>query len=723
MLAPARFQRLLFVGAAFLSAALLFSIQPMVARLFAPLLGGAPAVWNTSLVFFQIVLLAGYAYSHFAAQRLAPANQRWVQLALLLLAAAALPITVIRPPDALSSSDHPALWLLVALALSVGLPFFVLSTQAPLLQVWLARHGRQPYFLYSASNAGSFLALIAYPLLIEPSLGVKTQSLLWAGAFLLLIPEIWLAAKPPAAPGLSPAQDTSAIPTASRRFAWVALAFIPSSLLQGVTSYLTADIASIPLLWAIPLALYLLTFVVAFAEKSLVSPMFLDKALALGAVSLVLLLALDASQPGSLLILVHLAFFTLASLFCHTRVASLRPPPSRLTEFYLWLSVGGALGGFFNALLAPQLFTHVVEYPAMVILACAARSGLWRGTPAERLRDLAFGAVLLMLAGFAAILARVYRGEPNAPWGAVGFGLLAAVAFFSKARPLRLTLGLAAILIGSSLTGSPRGRTLHSERNFFGVLRVTHDPSGPYHRLYHGTTVHGVQFASGPNRCEPLSYYYPGGGFDRIWRFALAHPGVTNVAAVGLGAGSAMALGQSHQAWSIFEIDPAIIRLAKDTRWFTFLQCSPARFEYFLGDARLRLAESPPARFDFLILDAFSSDSVPMHLLTREAFRLYRQKMRPNSLIAVHISSRNLRLEPMVANVAHAEGLAVFRPAHLLGANHRGTFEAQWLLLAPATSIPPGLDSVRQWVRVPPDPSGPLWTDDFCSLWSVISIQ
>jgi hypothetical protein len=713
-------ERMLFALASFLSAALLFSVEPMMGRMLAPLLGGAPAVWNTCLVFFQLILLLGYLYSHLIATRLSPTAQRRAQVILLLLACATLPLRI--PMVNLENpAASPLLWLLKTLLITVGLPFFALSTQAPLLQSWLGRRGQSPFFLYAASNAGSLIALLAYPIAIEPTLRMAHQVVIWAVGFGTLIPLVWLVGKPVQAAAPSKHTESSGPIAWPRRLLWFALAFVPSSLLQGVTSYLGADIASLPLLWVIPLAIYLATFIVAFSESIRVSWQKLDWLLALGAVCLVLLMAIEASQPAWLIMSVHLLFFTVASLFCHMRLSQNRPEPARLTEFYLWMAIGGAAGGLFNALIAPNIFSRIIEYPLAMLLACLLRPGAWRDSAAQRGKDFGYSIAFAILTVGAALLLHTYAGSGRM-WSSAIFGTLALACFFTKNHPLRFAMCLGVTLVAGTLAGSRQGQLLHVERNFFGVLRVTR--TGDFYRLYHGTTIHGLQRASDPNRCQPLSYYYEGGAFHRMWELAQKERGVTNIAVVGLGAGSAVAYSLPHQKWSIYEIDPAVIRLASESNWFTFLGCSPhPKPEYILGDARLFLARAPRGKFDLMIMDAFSSDTVPMHLLTQEAMLMYVEKLAPRGFILMHVSSRNLRLEPVVANVAAAAGLDCYQPAYVRSPNNDYTFEASWLLLARPAEAPAILKNKREWRLLPPDPHAPTWTDDFLNIWSVIAFK
>jgi len=369
-------------------------------------------------------------------------------------------------------------------------------------------------------------------------------------------------------------------------------------------------------------------------------------------------------------------------------------------------------------LIAPNVFSRIVEYPLAILLACLLRPGLWRASLVERVKDVSYPVAFAALAAAAAIMLRALKGESL--WPSLTFGVLALACFFMKNQPLRFALSLAAVLVGGAIAGSKRGQLFHVERNFFGVLRVTQN--GPFYRLYHGTTVHGMQRVSEPKLCEPLAYYYPGGALHRMLELAQKGRSITNVAVVGLGAGSAVSYAKPHEHWSIYEIDPAVIRIASESKWFSFLKCSEhPPLEYFVGDARLLLAKAPARKFDFMIMDAFSSDSVPMHLLTREAMRMYLEKLAPGGLIAMHVSSRNLRLEPVVANVAAAEGLECYEPAYVQSPDEEGTFSASWLLLVRPGEGPEVLKNTKEWRRFASDPKGVVWTDDFLNLWSVIA--
>ncbi len=513
----------LYTATIFLGAALLFLLQPMFARLVLPLFGGSPAVWNTAMVFFQAVLLAGYAYVHASLRWLGPRRQPLVHLPLMLLPFAVLPVAVgagwTPPADA-----NPAAWLLALLTASIGLPFFVVSTSSAVLQGWFAAtdhpRARDPYFLYAASNAGSMLALLVYPALLETHFTLSQQSALWSWGYGVLVvltagcarqlhrrtagnPTIH--AEPKSSPPIGP--------DSRQRLRWVVLSFLPSSLLLGVTAHLSTEVAAIPLMWVVPLALYLATFVLAFARHPLVPAGLPRRIYPILLVALVLLFNLQATEPVWGLSLLHLAVFFFAALLCHGQLATHRPDAANLTEFYLWLALGGALGGLFNGLLAPMLFNAVVEYPLALVLTAALALGPAMARWSDGLWPLALGI------GVAGIF--WFLGPNGSVAPQIVFGLGAVACFLFSRRPLRFALGAAALLLAGQTYDGQRGRLLYRERSFFGVHRITTDASGHFHQLLHGKTLHGRQSLDPTRRREALTYYHATG---RRVKFSLGWP-------------------------------------------------------------------------------------------------------------------------------------------------------------------------------------------------------
>src|ERR1044072_4870470 len=613
----------------FLSAGLLFSVQPMVAKMLLPLLGGTPAVWNTCMVFFQGLLLAGYVYAMFISRRTVR-QQIVFQLVLLLLACVSLPIGLSAFwLNSVPANTNPVFWLLACLAGTVGFPFFITSSNGPLLQKWFSNTGvrsaTDPYFLYSASNAGSFVALLGYPALIEPNFNLQRQSRIWAIGYLLLIGLIALCAfllrrsRAGVVDMVEPTDGAATIdnaPSSGKRLRWIALAFVPSSLMLGVTNYVTTDIASLPLLWVVPLAIYLLTLVLAFSRRQIISLRSLTIVLPAITVLFLFIYFSRMSIEPSWMIALSLVYFFVAALACHTRIAALRPATRHLTEFYLWFSLGGVLGGIFNALLAPLIFTSIVEYPLIVLLACLV---LPRASGELKLnwKDYAKPVVILISTLILAVAV-----NNLARWTLSGLlvvlGLPMIVAYFTRHRPLIFVLSIAAIIVGSTFV-SVDNRTLHVERNFFGLLRVTSNADDSMHAIFHGSTIHGREFTAKERRCDPISYFHREGPLGYVFTAFRASPAPKNVAVVGLGAGAIIAHAVPAENWTYYEINPAVVEIARDKRYFSYVEeCAQVPFNVVLGDARLRLREAPDAGYGLIVMDAFSSDAIPVHLMTQQ---------------------------------------------------------------------------------------------------------
>jgi hypothetical protein len=734
----------LFAVTLLVSASLLFCVQPMIAKMILPFLGGSPSVWNTCMVFFQAMLLAGYAYAHGTTVLLGVRRQALVHLALLAVPLLVLPF-VISEADvrSLAPDANPTPWLLGLLFTSVGLPFFVVATTAPLLQMWFNetghRSGKDPYFLYGASNFGSMLALLGYPILMEPNLRLARQSVVWAVGYgalatLTLACGVVVLRSPQ---GLTPAVNSSTIeevvsrsPRFSQRLSWVGLAFVPSSLLLGVTTYLSTDVASIPLLWVIPLALYLLTFVLAFAKRGNAPQVWMGRGMRMVTIVLAVVICLQVVQV--IYIPLHLLMFFLAAMVCHRELARRRPGMSHLTEFYLAISVGGVLGGVFNALVAPVVFDRVVEYPLAIAMACLALPSVASGSgsrgPKARILDFAFPLAL----GFIVFEARRRLGDQPAPaWSSgdikikVLYGLAGVACFMFADRPLRFALGIASLLTAGMLTN--QGQVLLRERSFFGTIRVVRVEPGPYHQLIHGNTLHGQQSLEPRRGQEPLTYYHRTGPIGQVFDFLGNHVDRSNVAIVGLGTGSLAAYARPGERWTFYEIDPSIVRIANNPVYFTYLRdCHASAWEVLLGDARLRLHTAPGHEYELIVLDAFSSDAVPVHLLTREAINLYRSKLAPHGIIAFNISNRYLDLTAVVRVLARAEGLVcrVRQDPALSPLDQRmGKTTSIWAIMAGDEDDLGPLAQDPAWVVPTVHRHEAAWTDDFSSILEHIVIH
>jgi len=730
----------LFSATLFFSATLLFLVEPMVGKMILPLLGGTPAVWNTCLVFYQAVLLLGYAYAHFSTQWIGLRRQSLLHLGLMALPLLVLPLRISDTAVAsLPNAGNPIPWLLALLATTVGLPLLAVCTTAPLLQKWFSqtrhRHAHDAYFLYAASNAGSMTGLFGYLVLVEPNLRLWTQSRWWAAGYAVLLALTtacaWMLWRAPVGESSkrkaqsSKAEELDARPaTAARRARWVLLAFVPSSLMLGVTTYLTTDVAPFPLFWVLPLALYLATFIMVFARRPLYAPPWMGRVLCLPALVLMVSFIIEATHPPAVFVVLHLLMFTAAALICHSELAKDRPASRYLTEFYLWMSVGGVLGGMFNALLAPLVFKQVLEYPLIMLIACALapRVGEQRGFNRW---DLVWpaGIGLVTLALIYAIQAA--GAEPGRLSTLAIFAVPALLTYRFVLRPIRFGLCLAAILAASAAYVGAHGRVLLVERNFFGVVRVTKDVNAKFHQLVHGGTLHGRQRIEPAHACEPLAFYHrtgPAGDAFRLFDSA-AGSLPSRVGLIGLGVGALAAYAKPGQAWDFYEIDPAVERIACDPRLFTFMSnCAAAQLRVVLGDARLKLRDTPDGHYGMLVLDAFSSDSIPIHLLTREALRLYCAKLADGGLMAFHVSNRRLDLKPIVASLAADAGLAgCDREDFNIRAEERrdGKEVSEWIVLSRRAELVRQLERDPQWQPLPVS-RGPLWTDDFSNLLTAL---
>lgn len=719
---------LLYAVTLFVSAALLFVVQPMIGRLVLPLLGGTPAVWNTCMVFFQAALLAGYAYAHALPRWLGVRRHALLHALVLLLPLLVLPLGIPAFWPA-PSEAAPVPWLLGLLFASVGLPFVVLATTAPLLQRWLAASshasGRDPYYLYAASNLGSLLALVSYPFLIEPQLSLADQRswwsvgyALWAGLCLIGTAFGARAARPEKA--ITNNEEPESPPDRRRVGRWVLLGFVPSGLLLSVSTYLTTDIAAVPLLWVAPLALYLVTFILSFARYRVVSGRILARGMPLVVVMVVVMLLTESTDPIVVVLALHLLGLFWISLFCHTRLAEDRPAPRYLTGFYLWLSLGGVLGGLFVGLLAPVLFSAYVEYPLLLVLACSLRVRNNEDVKAWR-RDLTF-AVGLAAVTLALVLAVPHTDIVEGKYAlGVMFGIPAVVCYTTLERPLRFALGLGALFLAGIAHEGAHGRTVARKRSFFGVHRVTIDPTGSFRQMVHGNTIHGIQNLDPSRSREPLMYYHPSGPCGRFMEAMKDDPRMRRVGLIGLGAGALTCFAEKGQHWTYFEIDPAVIELAN--KHFTFLEECPARVDIMEGDARLSLAASDE-RFSMIVIDAFSSDAIPVHLLTREAFALYQERLEEDGLILMNLSNRYLDLRPVLAALCDDAGLTcLFREElNMTEAEKKeGKAASQWAVMGkPSATHPQLFGGGKLWQQLQRGPDDPVWTDDYSNLVRVL---
>lgn len=715
--------RLLFVVAVFIGSFLLFLIEPMVARMALPRLGGAPNVWSSAMLVYQALLLAGYAYAHWLSRQ-PLRRQALLHVAALGLAALTLPIGLVSlPPPA---AGWEAVWVPWLLLLSVGPVFLVVGAQAPLMQRWFAADAKAgaPWALYSASNLGSFAGLISYPLLAEPLLSLNGQSMAWALGYGVLVALVALCAwtRRNVVDAAAPTPAAAARVPVRRLWHWLVLSAVPSGLMLSTTTHLTTDIVASPLLWVIPLGLYLLSFVIAFADRR--GP---ARAVTLVAPVAVLFFgsyAMLSNGTGTLLVAggtCLLLFVVAVSL--HARLYDLRPEPGQLTTFYLVMSAGGALGGLFTGLIAPLVFDWAWEHP-LLVLAAAALMPLpellrWRrmdGLEPAMARIVL--ALLLLSALFLAVKLDEVALVADAGMltmlltvGLTGIGVL--VMGWRWAFVLVLAMAMVAQggswTIRSSLNGE---RT----RSYFGIYTVRDYPEAGLRILSHGTTLHGRQSLNPADRDRPLSYYGPTSGIALALAAMPQFEGPNaRVGVVGLGTGSLACLARPGEQWTFFEIDPVILEYSTSGQ-FTFLRdCTPDA-RVVLGDARLELEKIAPGSFDMLAIDAFSSDAIPLHLLTREAFDVYQSALSPGGVLLVHISNRFIDLEPVIAALAKSAGLAA-RSRLDLPENEDFT-PSHWIALSRDGARINALAQMRPdspWSPLDPPAERP-WTDDHASI-------
>lgn len=726
---------ILFAGTLFISASLMFVLQPLFGKLLLPLLGGSPAVWNTCMVFYQIILFLGYLYAHTISTRFNQHHQIKIHVTFILLSLLALPLAL--PDNTVPPIDgNPTFWLLWTLLLAIGLPFFVVSTTAPLIQKWFANIGHQtsddPYYLYAASNTGSLIALLSYPFLLEPKIGLLNQKYYWSFGYLILCVLIgccayvlWTVRQQTAIVKLKLSEETKL--NFSQKPHWLALAFVPSSLLLGLTNFISTDIASVPLLWIIPLTLYLLSFIIVFSKWNdkihpimvKLQPIFLLPFIAYAFIN-------PADLPYWAYLILHLLAFFFAVMVCHGELAQKRPPTQYLTTFYLIMSFGGMLGGMFNTFVAPFIFNGIYEYPLMIVAALLLRP--WPNKPT--LKSLLLQSIvpaLLIMTGYV-----LYKNIANLLdyFDIIVISLIALtfVTYLFRARPISFAFLTGAIIFLSLGLHGLSSHTLYQKRSFFGVLAVresvlTNEQNQPekYHELFHGTTKHGAQRQSEYLAKIPLTYYSRPGPMGQLFKEYDSVNKNWTIGIVGLGAGALTCYAKDQQNWTLYEIDPLVVDIASNPEYFTYLKLCSHKATMILGDARLSLEQEPEKKFDLLIIDAFSSDSVPTHLLTQEALKIYFKKLKPNGILAFHITNRHLLLKKVLS--IHSEHLHFssliqeFIPQQDIPL----VVATDWVVMAnnSETLSPLSLSQLGKWQKMPLYFDMNPWTDDFTNIVSI----
>jgi hypothetical protein len=728
-----------YTSAIFVSALLLFSVQPLFTKMVLPRLGGSPAVWSVAMVFFQSLLLAGYAYAHYLMQiknRMIPVV---VHLLLLAVALLTLPLSIASGWGEPPHSGY-AFWLLGLFAASIGLPFFALAANNPLLQAWFVRTGHpdgpDPYFLYASSNIGSFLALLSYPVLLEPMFTLRTQNLIWTGGYGLLILLIaacgLLLLRSPASAAVDVLAGNSYAPAPLWRLRarWIFLAAVPSGLLIAVTAHISTDVAAAPLLWVLPLSLYLLTWVLVFQSRPLLPHKWMLLVQPLAITGVIVLLAVGGEQNLLLTLGGHQLCFFLIAMACHGELARTRPPAKYLTGFYVALSFGGMLGGLFAGLIAPYAFSWVAEYPILLALAVLCRP------PGgdERLPRWSRWYWPFLAALAVALIAPSYSDGKVMAWlddhrvwviGAVGvLSALLALGLNASRWKIFATVVVALVLIRAYPSDDGRVETV---RSFFGVHKIVVTPHGQYHVLMHGTTIHGAQkFLNNDGtpvtgRPEPITYYHKDGGIGQAITAIRERKGAPiRVAVIGLGSGTLTCASEPGETWKFFEIDQSMVDTARDPKYFTYIQNCEPDLQPVMGDARLTFAREPDGVYDLIIVDAYSSDAIPIHLATQEAMKIYKDKLAPQGAVVMHVSNRHLELSSVIVGIAQANDLKSWVYSEDSNRDDEYIFATSVVVCAREEADVGKLASSEQWALTEADAKQRVWTDDYSNVLGAV---
>jgi hypothetical protein len=730
---------IVYTAAIFVSALLLFSVQPLFTKMVLPRLGGSPTVWSVAMVFFQSLLLAGYAYAHYLMQirnRVVPVA---VHLVLLAIALLTLPLSIASGWGEPPTSGY-AFWLLGLFAISIGLPFFALAANNPLLQAWFVRtghpNGPDPYFLYASSNIGSFLALLSYPVLLEPVFTLRTQNLIWTGGYGLLIALIAacgvLLLRSPVSNDVHMQAENSDAPAPPWlvRVRWIFLAAVPSGLLIAVTAHISTDVAAAPLLWVLPLSLYLLTWVLVFQSRPLLPHKWMLMLQPLAIAGVIVLLAFGGEQNLLLTLGGHQLCFFVIAMACHGELARTRPAAKYLTGFYVALSFGGMIGGLFAGLIAPFTFSWVAEYPILLALAALCRPPGGE----ERLPRWSSWYWPFIAALAVALIAPPYSAGKVMAWlsdqrvwviGAVGvLSALLALGLNANRWKIFATVVLALVLIRAYPADEGRVETV---RSFFGVHKIVVTPRGQYHVLMHGTTIHGAEKFENDDGTpvigppEPITYYHKDGGIGQaIAALRERKGGPLRVAVIGLGAGTLTCASEPGETWKFFEIDQSMVDTARDPKYFTYIQNCEPDLEPVIGDARLTFAKEPDGLYDLIIVDAYSSDAIPIHLATEEAMEIYKSKLAPQGAVVMHVSNRHLELSSVVVGIAEANDLKSWVYSEDSGRDNEYIFSTSVVVSAREEADVGRLASSEQWALTEAEENQRVWTDDYSNVLGAV---
>jgi hypothetical protein len=727
-----------YTAAIFVSALLLFSVQPLFTKMVLPRLGGSPAVWSVAMVFFQSLLLGGYAYAHYLMQlrnRMIPVA---AHLVLLIVALLTLPLSIATGWGEPPTSGY-AFWLLGLFAVSIGLPFFALAANNPLLQAWFVRtghpNGPDPYFLYASSNIGSFLALLSYPVLLEPMFTLRTQNLIWTGGYGLLIVLIAscgvLLLRSPATAAIDTlAEDFDAPPPSwTLRARWIFLAAVPSGLLIAVTAHISTDIAAAPLLWVLPLSLYLLTWVLVFQSRPLLPHKWMLMAQPLAIIGVIVLLAVGGERNLLITLGGNLLCFFIIAMACHGELARTRPAAKYLTGFYVGLSFGGMVGGLFAGLIAPFTFSWVAEYPILAALAV-----LCRPPAEERLQNWNrwFWPLLVIIAVL--LIAPTYSNGKLYAWLeeqrvyvitlVAMIGMILTVLRVTGTAKFAGIIVLALVLVRAYPADDGRVETV---RSFFGVHKIVVTANGQYHVLMHGTTIHGAEKFQNDDgtpvtgRPEPITYYHKDGGIGQAIAAIRERKGAPlRVAVIGLGSGTLTCASEPGETWKFFEIDQSMVDTARDPKYFSYIQSCAPDLKPVIGDARLTFAREPDGIYDLIIVDAYSSDAIPIHLATEEAMEIYKDKLAPQGAVAMHVSNRHLELSSVVVGIADANDLKSWVYSEDSNRESEYIFATSVVVSAREETDVGKLASSEQWALTEADEHQRVWTDDYSNVLGAV---
>ena len=727
-----------YTAAIFVSALLLFSVQPLFTKMVLPRLGGSPAVWSVAMVFFQSLLLGGYAYAHFLMQLRNRTIPVAIHLVLLAVAMLTLPLSISSGWGDPPTSGY-APWLLGLFAVSIGLPFFALAANNPLLQAWFVRtghpNGPDPYFLYASSNIGSFLALLSYPVLLEPMFALRTQNLLWTGGYGLLIVLIAgcgvLLLRSPGREAADRETEATPAPAPSwvLRARWIFLAAVPSGLLIAVTAHISTDVAAAPLLWVLPLSLYLLTWVLVFQSRPLLPHKWMLMAQPLAITGVIVLLAVGGERNLLTTLGGNLLCFFIIAMACHGELARTRPAAKYLTGFYVGLSFGGMVGGLFAGLIAPFTFSWVAEYPILAALAV-----LCRPPAEERLQNWNrwFWPLLVIIAML--LIAPTYNNGKLYAWleeqrvyviiVVAMIGMILTVLRVTGTAKFAGIIVLALVLVRAYPADDGRVETV---RSFFGVHKIVVTPNGQYHVLMHGTTIHGAEKFQNDDgtpvtgRPEPITYYHKDGGIGQAIAAIRERKGAPlRVAVIGLGSGTLTCASEPGETWKFFEIDQSMVDTARDPKYFSFIQSCAPDLKPVIGDARLTFAREPDGIYDLIIVDAYSSDAIPIHLATEEAMEIYKDKLAPQGAVVMHVSNRHLELSSVVVGIADANDLKSWVYSEDSNRESEYIFATSVVVSAREEADVGKLASSEQWALTETEENQRVWTDDYSNVLGAV---